>query len=66
MHYNENGWPCIGKFIGLLIDNGDYPIFYTPDKINLSMIESINKVNQIINVKFIGEYSSYMNIYHET
>jgi len=68
MHHDENGWPCVVKFIGLLIDNGNDPIFYTPDKINAnaSLGEFINKVNQLMNVKLIGEFNSYINIYHET
>lgn len=31
MHYDANGWPCVGKYIGLLSD-GDEPIFYTPEQ----------------------------------
>lgn len=31
MHYDANGWPCIGKYIGLLIDS-DEPIFLTQEQ----------------------------------
>lgn len=31
IHYDPNGWPCIGKYIGLLIDS-DEPIFQTPEQ----------------------------------
>lgn len=31
IHYDANGWPCIGKYIGLLID-GEEPIFQTPEE----------------------------------
>lgn len=29
-HYDSNGWPVIGKYIGLLDDNDNEPIFNKP------------------------------------
>lgn len=31
IHYDANGWPCVGKYIGLLIDESE-PIFQTPEQ----------------------------------
>lgn len=27
-HFDSNGWPVIGKYIGLLDDNDNKPIYY--------------------------------------
>lgn len=31
MHYDNNGWPCIGRYVGKIIDDGDSFIFMSPE-----------------------------------
>lgn len=31
MHHDANGWPCVGKYVGLVIDD-DEPIFYPAEE----------------------------------
>lgn len=62
MHHDANGWPCVGKYIGILLDNGDYPIFYTPEQMEKRkyQIENQEKFQQFCNTFFNEKRSDFL------